>query len=165
MLKVVNINMGEMAVSNDSDYIRTGSIGSCIVIVIYDREAKVGGMAHAILPTREKGEIKKANNNQTNNTDNDAAKYVDEAIEQLVKKIKALGGKRERLKAKLVGGARMFRFLDGDKYGIGYQNIQSAREKLKKLFIPIENEETGGTVGRVAEFNVANGLVKVITVI
>lgn len=155
MSKIININMGEMAVSHNDTHIKTGSIGSCVVIVVYDDEAKVGGMAHAMLPSRKEKKL--------DGIGEAAAKYADESVDRLVKAIEGIGGKKERLKAKLIGGARMFKILSGDKYGIGYRNVEAARERLTELGVPIESEDTGGTIGRLAELNLENGLVDVST--
>lgn len=160
MDELININMGEMAVSHNDTHIKTGSVGSCVVIVLYDDEAKVGGMAHAMLPSRKEKENKMSVSIDTAET---MAKYADESVDRLAKEIEKIGGRKERLRAKLIGGSRMFKILSGDKYGIGYQNIESARQRLVELEIPIENEDTGGTVGRIVEFNLSNGLVDVST--
>lgn len=76
-----------------------------------------------------------------------------------------MGTKPENLKAKLVGGSKMFRFLSGDDHGIGFRNAEMARKQLLLLGIPIESEDVGGSVGRSAEFNIDNGLVQVMTVL
>ncbi|MDA2921776.1 chemotaxis protein CheD [Patescibacteria group bacterium AH-259-L07] len=166
MSKIININMGEMAVGHNDTRIKTGSIGSCVVVVLYDGEAKVGGMAHAMLPTRKERKtdvVSEARANININVAEAVAKYVDESVDRLVKEIEKIGGKKERLKAKLIGGSSMFRVLSGDKHGIGYQNIEAAKRRLQELGIPIKSEETGGTVGRLAELNLENGLVEVST--
>lgn len=164
MSRVINIDMGEMAAGHNDTHIKTGSIGSCVVIVLYDGEAKVGGMAHAMLPSRT--ERQKDGVLKTKDVIFEAeavAKYADESVDRLLNEVETIGGKKKRIKAKLIGGARMFKILSGDKYGIGYQNIEAARGRLVELGIPIENEDTGGTVGRLAEFNLENGLVDVST--
>ncbi|MEK7453105.1 MAG: chemotaxis protein CheD [Patescibacteria group bacterium] len=164
MHQTINIDMGEMAVGYNGTHIKTGSIGSCIVIVLYDYEAKIGGMAHAMLPSRGERQIDLINEARAHiNKTEFVARYADESVDRLIKEIEKIGGKRERLKAKLTGGARMFKVLNGDKDGIGYQNFESAKRRLQELGIPIENEETGGTVGRVADLNLENGLVDVST--
>lgn len=172
MSQTININMGEMAVGHNDTHIKTGSIGSCIVIVLYDEEAKVGGMAHAMLPSRRKQYAKDVVSearervsipSRSSNSEESIAKYADESVDRLVKEVENIGGKRARLKAKLVGGSKMFKILSGDKHGIGYQNAEAAREQLKVLGIPIENEDTGGTIGRIAELNLENGLLDVST--
>lgn len=156
MKGTIHINMAELAVGHNDMRIKTSSIGSCVVIALYDNEAGVGGMAHAMLPTRV-GRERDLSEYEA------PAKYADESADRLVAEIEKIGGKKNRLKAKLVGGAKMFKVLGGDQYGIGYQNVEAARSRLEELGIPIESEDVGGSVGRVAEFNIANGVVEVST--
>jgi chemotaxis protein CheD len=156
MAQIVTINMGEMAVAHNDTIIKTGSIGSCVVIVLYDDAARVGGMAHAMLPQMPLDKI-------GNGRDILQAKYADQAVDNLVRGIESAGGKKERLKAKLVGGARMFKILEGDRYGIGYQNAEAAKKRLTELGIPIVSEDVGGNVGKMAELNLKTGLVDVAT--
>ena len=165
MSNLVDINMGEMAVGHNDTRIKTGSIGSCVVIVLYDEKNKVGGMAHAMLPSRkEKGKKDVVEEARENILEAEApAKYADESVDNLVGEIKKIGGETKNLKAKLIGGARMFKILSGDKFGIGYKNLEAAKGRLEVLGISLESEETGGTVGRLAELDLANGLVSVST--
>jgi chemotaxis protein CheD len=164
MYRTININMCEMAVGLSDTRIKTGSIGSCVVIVLYDDKVKAGGMAHAMLPTRKEKRTDVFSEVTAHiNAAQFVAKYVDESVDRLVQEIEKIGGKQERCKAKLTGGSRMFKVLSGDKNGIGYQNVEAAKQRLGELGIPIENEETGGTVGRTAELNLENGLVDVGT--
>lgn len=155
--QIININMAEMAVGKEHTRIRTSSLGSCVAIVLYDATTQVGGMAHIMLPSRD--------DKPADVIDEFSAKYADEAVDKLIFEIEKLGGKKECLKAKLVGGAKMFRILSGDNFGVGYRNAEAARIRLKVLNIPIEAEDIGGTVGRAADFNIGNGLVEVVTVI
>lgn len=163
MENVININMGELAIGSNDTRIKTSSIGSCVVVVLYDYEAKVGGMAHAMLPSRESLEGHRGAGKENLIVEMEPrAKYVDEAIRCMVSGLERMGGSRMRMKAKLVGGAMMFKILNGKK-GIGSQNADMARKILEEMGIPIDNEETGGTVGRIAEVNLENGLVEVTT--
>lgn len=162
MAKEINIKTGELAVESGAVILRTGSIGSCIVIAIFDKSAMVGGLAHAMLPKRKDSE--KNDENQADfGSGNISAKYADEAVDNLVYGLKKIGGKIENMEAKLVGGASMFRKLSGDKNGIGFQNIESARNELKKFGIRIDNEDTGGSSGKAVVFNIQTGLVEVVT--
>lgn len=158
MDKLIEITTAQMAVGKGAVRLRTSSIGSCLVVVLYDYEAKVGGMAHAMLPSRPSHE------NVADVISMEApAKYVDEAIDLLIYEIEKSGGKKERLKAKLVGGAKMFKVLGSPGTGIGESNLESARKHLERLGIEIESEEVGGSIGRIAEVNLQNGLVTVTT--
>jgi chemotaxis protein CheD len=93
------------------------------------------------------------------------AKFADESVGRLVAEIEKIGGEKGRFKAKLVGGAKLFRMLSGDDKGVGFRNAEAARNALLRLAIPIEAEDVGGAVGRSATFTIENGLVEITTVI
>jgi chemotaxis protein CheD len=164
MSKIININMGEAAIAHNDEKLRTGGIGSCVIIILYDPENKIGGMAHSVLPSRrEKDKSSFSYSKREIIEPESAAKYADEAADYLLREIQKRGGDRKRLIAKLVGGAMTFKILGDSKNNIGHQNVESAKQKLVSLGIPIEGEDTGGTVGRIAELNLENGLVEVTT--
>lgn len=162
MAKLIEVKTGELAIGVKDDIIKTGSIGSCLVIVLYDGVNRIGGLAHAMLP---KGEGSQNEEKVDFEPNNNSGKYVKESIDNLIFGIRKQGGQRENLYARLVGGASMFKRLTGDKFGIGYQNIMMGRDFLKQLKIPIENEDTGGSSGKTVEFDIKTGLVSVNTII
>ncbi len=162
MSTTIEIHIAELFAGDQQNIIVTNGVGSCIVVVLYDRLARVGGMAHAILPR------KKDNDTSLQFQDRDAigrmfVKYADQAVDMLVAEIESLGGSTEHAVAKLVGGAHMFALLEGDQHGIGWENTISAREELKKYGITIETEVVGGTVGRNVRFDCATGIVEITT--
>jgi chemotaxis protein CheD len=162
MTDVLEIKTGELAIARDGIILKTGSVGSCLVIILYDKENRVGGLAHAMLP---KGESILESGVADFSPGNSSGKYINEAIENLITGIRKEGGKRENLYARLAGGASMFKHLTGDKFGIGYQNITAAHEYLKNLNIPIQNEDTGGSSGKTVEFDLKTGIINVNTLI
>lgn len=164
--EIITINMAEMAVGSGKTLIRSASLGSCVAIVIHDHKNQVGGMAHAMLPARKtnpKDVIEEARSNIKSNEA--VAKYAGESAARLATEVEKIGGKRDNFRAKLIGGAKMFRFLSGDDFGIGFRNAEAARKQLLLLNIPIESEDVGGAVGRSVEFNIETGLVEITTVI
>ncbi len=156
MAKDIKINTGEMVVSEAPTKITTTGIGSCVFICVYDDQAKVGGAIHAMIPSRSGG---KKNNLPVVGEDKNSSKYVDEAIVKLVNKIVQQKGKKENLKAKMVGGASMFQVFSNSN--IGRENVKTAEQILQLLKIPIKNKSVGGKVGRSAVFNLNNGVVEV----
>jgi len=164
MSKIININMGEAIVAHNDTKLRTGGVGSCVIVILYDPEKKVGGMSHSVLPSRREGN-KSVFFHSAEEIRNPGgmAKYADESVDYLIKEIQRNGGRKERLIAKLVGGAMTFKILGDGKTNIGRQNVESAKQRIISLGIPIEGEDTGGTVGRIVEFNLENGLVDVMT--
>lgn len=149
------VKIADLAVAREPAVITTHGLGSCLAIILYDPQAKVGGLAHVMLPSPEL--VK----NQTN-----VAKFPATAIEAMVSEIERLGGSRSRLRAKMAGGARMFGALLASSKGagtanIGQRNAQEARAELVRLGIPIVAEDTGSDYGRSVEFLVSSGTVLV----
>ena len=161
MSRHIEIRIGELFVGNEECVITTNGVGSCVVVVLYDRLMRIGGIAHAILPRQRETD-------DTPEFDRDEegrmfSKYVDRSVTMLVDEIGTLGGSREHLVAKLVGGAHMFVLLEGDKHGIGWENTVVAREELARIGIPVETEVVGGTVGRNVRFDCSTGIVEITT--
>lgn len=127
-------------------------LGSCLGIALYEPKARLGGLAHAMLPKFKEGR------NKTN-----LAKYVDTSIYLMVDDIIERGGKKNNLSAKLVGGSRMFLTMCEDTLDIGKRNINSAHETLKKEKIKIRAEEVGGTCGRTISFDLTTGKIQIRT--
>lgn len=155
----IEIGIGEIAVAKDTENLTASGVGSCLVITFYESRLKIGAMAHAMLPSpviRGNPSVvsKKAQYQQQD------AKYIDIAIDQMLNKLEAGGAKRGNLEAKIVGGANMFSAFKSD---ISKQNVLTAKEKLKEEGIRIVGECVGGSQGRSVEFSVASGIVTVKT--
>lgn len=148
------IKTAELAVSHNDNIIKTNSIGSCVVIALYDSVNSIGGLAHAMLPYKRDAKL---------DENMYPAKYVDQAIDNLITTIVKAGGKKENLTAKIVGGASMFKKIANKEHGIGDQNSTAAHEYLTAVGIPIEAEDIGGSTGKIAELDLVTGLLNVQT--
>lgn len=149
MSEIITVGVAQIRNSSSPAVLRT-ILGSCVGICIYDKMKKIGGMAHILLP-----------NNQKENTAY-LEKYADTAIPLLVKKIIQEGGRKENLSAKIAGGASMFKFGSNIALGqIGDRNIEQTKIELQKLGIPILVEDVGGNLGRVLDFFLEDGRLKV----
>jgi len=154
------VHMGEIEVAKDDENLVASGIGSCLVITFCDPKQKIGALAHTMLPARRMSfEVRnpKDERRKTNYKSSDT-RYADTAIDEMLKRIEALGAKRENIEAKLIGGANMFPALKSD---IGEDNISYAREKLKSAGIKLVGECVGGSQGRSMEFFVPSGIVTV----
>lgn len=163
MQEKISIKVGEIAYGKGNVKISTDSIGSCIVVCLYDKVNHIGGMLHAMLPinsANKKEDIIKKNPGEKNKM---YTKYVVSGIDLLYKKLLELGAEKQAIKAKLVGGAAMFKSLIDDEHAIGNKNIEAARQKLGELGVAIKSEDTGGNIGRTAEFFIANAVLNVNT--
>jgi chemotaxis protein CheD len=140
------VRMGEYAYSAGvGDVLVSLGLGSCVGVALIDRRASVAGLAHVVLPSAEGRE--------------DApGKFADTAVPALLDAVVALGARRTRVDAVLVGGASMFSF-SGAGLDIGERNDAAVREELARLRIPVAAAETGGSTGRTVRVDVETGVV------
>ena len=152
-MKIITINPGTIKVTNIQNKLVASIMGNRIIITLFDYENKIGAMAHAMLPNNCSLVVGRKLPNESRHT-----KYVDEAIDEMLRNMESKGAKAGDLEAKIAGGANMFPACGSD---IGRDNVLSAREKLKKEGMKLVGESVGGTIGRSVEFSVASGIVTV----
>lgn len=153
--EVIKVGIAQLDVVKMPNTIRTSGLGSCVGVVLYDEAKKIAGLVHVMLPDSNLGRGGLIN----------AAKFADTGIEALIDLLKARGAQMCKLKAKIAGGAQMFKFTsDKDSMRIGPRNVEAVKEVLKKNGIPIVAEDTGGSSGRTIEFNPATSKLNIRTV-
>ena len=137
MCNEIKVNISDYKISESPDRLITLGLGSCVGIAIYDKNSKVGGLSHIMLP-----------DSSFFNKDIKPEKFADLAIPKMVEEI-TNGKKTKNLVAKIAGGASMFDFPDKlDSESIGSRNVVAVLNKLKELGIPILSSHTGGKMGR-----------------
>jgi chemotaxis protein CheD len=149
MADATTVGMAELKAVAPPEKLAIHGLGSCVAVALYDPEAKVAGLAHAMLPTGPGATAAAAQ----------AGKFCDSAVPALLQQMEAMGAKRERVFARIVGGATMFSFA-GERGGppaLGERNLQAAREALAAAGIDIRAEEAGGSQGRSLELEPADG--------
>ena len=109
-------------------------LGSCVGLVIHDRQTGTGALVHIMLPSSQ------------GKTDR-PGKYADTAIDILIKELTQHGSSPANLIAKIAGGSAMFKTFSGN-LNIGDRNVEVIRKLLKDQKIPIKGEDVGGSVGR-----------------
>ena len=145
---LINVGVAQLKIGASPTVLRT-ILGSCVGICIYDRIKKIGGLAHVLLPTdTTSGRLPE--------------KYADTAIPLLVEMLLKEGAKKENLSAKIAGGASMFKFQSNNTLGqIGDRNVETTKEVLENLGIPVLEEDIMGNTGRVIDFYLEDGRLKV----
>jgi chemotaxis protein CheD len=141
--KKVHVIQGEHAVSRDSDVAMTTVLGSCVAACIYDAEMGVGGMNHFLLAETSDGV----------RMEEEAMRYGAYAMEVLINDLMKLGARRDKLEAKLFGGAKLFDALND----VGSANAGFARRFLEDEGIPVTGASLGGRKARRLEFWPASG--------
>ncbi len=145
--EMISVLMGRWAVASAPTLIRT-LLGSCAGVVLYDRQARLGGVAHIVLP-------------DSRGATDHPGKYADTAIPALIDDMERAAGRklRARITAKLFGGASMFQ--GGASIDIGRSNQVAVEQILAGLGVAVVARDMGGEAGRRLTFSTATGIVAV----
>lgn len=112
-------------------------LGSCVAVCLWDREAGLGGMNHFLLPhptLRER-----------------SPRFGAFAMPHLLEQVLGLGARRERLEAKVFGGACVIQAFRGRN--LGSENAELALKALLEARIPVVERDVGGHHGRKLVFH------------
>lgn len=159
----VIVNTGELFVGQSPAVIESLGIGSCVVVCLYDKSKKTGGLAHIMLP-KDDGKDNLSSlviDGQTQFEPLQPAKYADTGLDQLISKLLNLGSSFSGLTAKIVGGAEMFTIHKNQPETIGSQNVTAVKQKLRETDIKIIFDDTDGNVGRSVKFFLETGVMEI----
>ncbi|HVY86862.1 MAG TPA: chemotaxis protein CheD [Caulobacterales bacterium] len=129
--RVIHVVQGEHVVSGDPGAMLTTVLGSCVSACMRDPVSGVGGMNHFLLPGALAGQA------------HELERGV-HAMELLINALLSAGARRDRLEAKLFGGARMMQNLSD----IGAKNAAFAADFLRQERIACHSESLGGESAR-----------------
>ncbi|TKT75513.1 chemotaxis protein CheD [Aquamicrobium sp. LC103] len=133
----IHVVQGEQFVTDDPGIVLSTLLGSCVSACMRDPVAAVGGMNHFLLP----GGVASA-------ADGVAQRHAVHAMELLVNELLKRGARRERLEAKLFGGARL---IDG-LTDIGSKNADFAERFLAAEGIRLVGGSLRGEQGRKLQY-------------
>lgn len=140
------VRMGELAVARADEVLAAVGLGSCIGVALVDPEAHVAGLAHVLLPEPSSGR------------EGTAGRYASTAIPALLEQMLGAGARRDRVVAKIAGGASMFPALSATGVGaVGLRNADAVRRALAQMNIPLMAEDVGGTWGRTVHLQASDG--------
>jgi chemotaxis protein CheD len=155
--KMIKVGMADWKIARNIEVLVTFGLGSCVALALWDNKEKIAAMAHIMLPDSKLIRYRQ---------DVNPAKFADTALAVMLTELAKVGLNKERLQAKLVGGANMFTFAGKSSNGnmnVGQRNVAAVKEELNKIGIPLVAEDTGGATGRSVEFYVQNGVMRVRT--
>jgi len=118
----VKILPGEYFVHHEDLLIMT-TLGSCIAACLWDRNARIGGMNHFMLP--EGG--------------SDSGRYGSYAMELLINEMMKRGASRTSMEAKVFGGGQVIAGMN--TMNVGERNTSFVIEYLKTERIPILSKD------------------------
>jgi len=134
----IHVIQGEYKVSNDPGVVMSTILGSCVSACMRDPVAGAGGMNHFLLPGASANAM----------AGGEATRYGVHLMELLINGLLKMGARRDRLEAKIIGGARTIATFSN----VGEQNARFAAQFLNDEGIRIVSSSTGGDVGRKLEF-------------
>lgn len=115
---IVKVGIADVQIVRFPDKIRTSGLGSCVGLVLYDKEAQTAGLVHVMLPDSSLSKTAELNR----------AKYADTAVKATIDMLVEAGCRKFALKAKLAGGSEMFKFkMTNDLMKIGPRNVSAIK--------------------------------------
>jgi chemotaxis protein CheD len=118
----VKVLPGEYFVDSEDILVMT-TLGSCIAACLWDRQAKVGGMNHFMLPEGS----------------GDSGRYGSYAMELLINELLKRGATRQTLEAKVFGGGAVISGMSS--INVGERNTTFVMDYLKTEHIPVVSKD------------------------
>jgi len=131
------------------DLVLSTVLGSCVAACIHDRTAGIGGMNHFMLP----------DDSDATRAAADAIRYGGYAMEVLLNELLKGGARRERLEAKVFGGAAVLAGMT--TLNIGDRNSEFVRRYLALEKVRVTAEDLQGSHPRKVAFLPGTGQVMV----
>ena len=153
MSRTKPLGAGEVRVAEAPARLTIHGLGSCVAVFVYDAEARVGGMAHILLPgpPREPGEH--------------GGRYATTGVAAVVAESIRRGARRDALLAKVTGGSRMFAYGAGKgRPTVGDKNVEAALTALREAGVQIVAADVGGDRGRTVVADLQDGSLTITTV-
>ena len=148
------VRVADLQVGGPGDVLVTVGLGSCIAIVLHDPVARVGGLAHVLLPSPA-----------LSRREQNPAKCPQTALPLLLEQMARLGASPRRITARIAGGASMFAGLTAPgTVNMGERNVVATRNALMGAGIPIVAADVGRDYGRTVRFRVMDGRVDISSV-
>ncbi len=142
--RVLVAGIGEYAVSDDpAAALVAYGLGSCVALAAWDPFARLGGLAHFMLPLG--GPVDPAS----------PVKYVEGGFETFLAAFQRTGGVSTRTVFKVVGGAATLPTSPG--LAIGRRNGEALLAALERAGLRVAARELGGAVGRTVQLHVGSG--------
>jgi chemotaxis protein CheD len=142
------IHPGEFEFADENFCIRT-TLGSCVSIVLWHPQRKLGGMCHYMLPSRKR---------RAGRADSElSGKYADEALELMLREAEKLGTRPSDYEVKIFGGGNMFAGYRDKEQSVASRNVRSVKRLLHSRGLAVKSECLGGTGYRNIIFNIATG--------
>ena len=136
--EAVKVLPGEYFV-HAKDLLIMTTLGSCIAACLWDRNARIGGLNHFMLPEGT----------------SDSGRYGSYAMELLINEMMKLGASRTSLEAKVFGGGQVIQGMES--MNVGERNTRFVLDYLKTEHIPVISKDVLDVYPRKVCFLPASG--------
>src|SRR5690625_660356 len=141
----VFLQPGEWYFGDSKTCIRT-TLGSCVAVVLWHPQQRLGGMCHYMLPSRG-----------TRREEPLSGRYGDEALQLLFDAVRLAGTQLGDYEFKLFGGAKMFAGGASCPLGVSARNVDFALTALYRHGLAIKAQSLGCVGYRQLIFDLGSG--------
>lgn len=142
-----DVGIGDLWVSKDpTEEIKTYALGSCVALVVWDKDNLVGGLIHIALPESKINPEKALDR---------PGYFVDSGLPLFFNELKRLGANRRSSWVKLIGGSSILD--ESNTFDIGRRNTLAVKKYLWKLGLALNAEDVGGSISRTVALTIGNG--------
>jgi chemotaxis protein CheD len=135
--------IGEMVMSANGDaHLVAYGLGSCIALAVWDPRAKVGGLAHFMLPSGP-------------HSGTNPVKFIDTGLDPFLRALESKGAMLTRCTLKAAGAAAMLTV--GGGLAIGKRNAEALQAALAERGLALQASSLGGNAGRTVQLEVSDG--------
>jgi chemotaxis protein CheD len=110
---------------HDEDILVMTTLGSCIAACLWDRDRRIGGMNHFLLPNDSNGGA--------------SGRYGSFAMDLLIGELVKRGARRESMEAKVFGGGAVISGMSS--INVGQQNTEFVLDYLRTERIPVVSKD------------------------
>jgi chemotaxis protein CheD len=146
------VGLADMKLSCDQDEeLVTYALGSCLGVAIHDPVARVGALAHLMLPLSATDPERAAQKPYL---------YVDTGVPRLFRAAYGAGAEKRRLVVKVAGGGALNE-EDDDVFQIGRRNFIVLRKLLWQNGVLLQGQDVGGRLSRTMALSIGTGAVTI----
>ncbi|MBU6260680.1 MAG: chemotaxis protein CheD [Burkholderiales bacterium] len=149
----VTVRMGQLALGRAPTILKA-TLGSCVGIALVWRERGLCALAHSLLPRAPAADLP------------GGARYVDQAIDSMLRLMQATPAHGARIEAHLAGGANMSRRAAAASRTpmVGRLNVEALLAELAARRIEVRSRDLGGDRARQVRLDCASGTLSVLAV-
>ncbi len=143
------VMVSDLKLGRNGDELVTHALGSCLGLTVYDPQARVGGLLHAMLPLSRINPEKAQENPYM---------FVDSGVPAMFRLLYEMGAVKNRLIVKAAGCGTPLG--NNEMFKIGERNFTILKKLLWKNNVLLQAHDVGGSKSRTVHFDLSTGQVR-----